>query len=118
MKNFRTYQLAKRFYKEVRDLPFEQPARAQFRRALLSVCLNLAEGSGKSSSRDRARFYAIALGSLRKVQALLEFHDYQAQYDTADRLGAMVFRLIQRPGSAPACPNTVSLNARKRSSWC
>jgi len=38
----------------------------QLQRASQSVVLNLAEGSGKPTSRDRARFYAIAFGSIHK----------------------------------------------------
>ena len=88
MKNFRTYQTAK----------------DQFQRTLLSICLNLAEGSGKSTCRDRAKFYAIALGSIREVQALLDLHGYKEAYDKADRLAAMTFCLLRNPGSAPGYP--------------
>jgi four helix bundle protein len=104
MKNFRTYQLAKQFYGQAKDLKFEPPARDQFKRALLSICLNLSEGSGKSTAPDRARFYSIALGSLREVQALLELFNYKEEQLVADQLGAMIFRLIQNPGAAPLPP--------------
>ena len=104
MKNFRTYQTAKQFYQEAKDLHFQQPAKDQFQRALLSICLNLAEGSGKSTRRDRAKFYAIALGSIREVQALLDLHGYKEAYDKADRLAAMTFCLLRNPGSLPHCP--------------
>jgi four helix bundle protein len=41
--------------------------RDQVRRAMTSVVLNLAEGCGKLSPRDRRRFFAIARGSLLEV---------------------------------------------------
>ena len=43
----------------------------QLRRALTSVPLNLAEGSGSSGANRRQR-YATALGSANEVQACLE----------------------------------------------
>ncbi len=39
----------------------------QFQRAMLSIVLNLAEGSAKSSHKERRKFYEISLGSLREV---------------------------------------------------
>ena len=44
----------------------------QFRRAALSIVLNIAEGSGKSVGRDRNRFYRIAIGSAMECGALLD----------------------------------------------
>jgi four helix bundle protein len=44
----------------------------QFKRAALSVPLNLAEGYGKRGHVDRARFYDIARGSAHECGALLD----------------------------------------------
>ena len=44
----------------------------QLKRASLSVPLNLAEGYGKRSQADRARFYDIARGSAHECGALLD----------------------------------------------
>ena len=42
-------------------------------RALDSILLNIAEGTGKDrGSRDRARFYKIALGSAKEAAAALD----------------------------------------------
>ena len=70
----------------------------QFERALLSIVLNLAEGSGKLTRKDRRRFYSIALGSLREVQALLDLTQCHKQLKDSDPLAASLYRLIQNPG--------------------
>ena len=43
MKNFRTYNLAKNFYRNGQGLRFKGAIRNQFERASLSIVLNLAE---------------------------------------------------------------------------
>ena len=44
----------------------------QLRRASISVPLNLAEGSGKTSKNDKKRYYAIACGSAMECAAILD----------------------------------------------
>ncbi len=41
---------------------------SQMRRAALSVTSNLAEGFGRSSTKEKLQFYNIALGSLTELQ--------------------------------------------------
>ncbi len=43
----------------------------QLRRAAISVSSNIAEGSSRSSSKDRSRFIEIAFGSLMEVLSQL-----------------------------------------------
>ena len=73
--------------------------RDQFERASLSIVLNLAEGSGKPTTKDRRKFYAIAMGSLRETQALLKILSWQAELKASDQLGAYLYKLIKNPGS-------------------
>ncbi len=44
----------------------------QIRRAAVSVCLNLAEGCSRFSSKEKIRFCEIAYGSLMEVIACLD----------------------------------------------
>jgi len=44
----------------------------QLRRAALSVPVNIGEGSGKRSPKDRARFYEYSRGSAMECGALLD----------------------------------------------
>ena len=61
LKNFRTYNLAKDFYKDCEKINCKAHIKDQLSRASLSVVLNIAEGSGKASPKDRARFYRLNL---------------------------------------------------------
>jgi four helix bundle protein len=45
---------------------------SQFKRAFISIPLNIAEGSGKQSPRDQAKFYDIARGSALECAACLD----------------------------------------------
>lgn len=73
MKNFKTYQLALTFYKKCRLIRIHnRNIRDQFERTSLSVVLNIAEGQGRITTKDRRRFYVIAKGSLQETQCLLD----------------------------------------------
>jgi four helix bundle protein len=101
MKNFRTYELAKRFYKDCQKLKLKAPFKDQFDRAILSVILNLVEGSAKPTAKDRRRFYSISMGSLREVQAILDLCGYTELLQLSDSVAACLHCLIQRPGGSP-----------------
>jgi four helix bundle protein len=69
-------------------------------RAVESVLLNIAEGSGRAGG-DRLHHFRIALGSLREVGAVLEIatlHGWVEQPMAAerDRLGGLLYGLLRR----------------------
>ena len=81
--------------------------RDQLERASLSVVLNIAEGGGRRSRRDKARFYAIARGSATEMAALLDVLEarrlaasgsIEAGRRLAIRVVQMLTRLHQRLG--------------------
>jgi len=101
MKNFRTYELALEFYQQCQRVKINNAViKNQFERASLSVTLNLAEGSGKLTSKDRRKFYSIAMGSLRETQCLLKILKEEILLKNSDKLGAFLYKLIQNPGSS------------------
>ena len=98
MKQFITKNLAMEFYRECQKLFITNSViKNQFERATLSIVLNLAEGSGKITSRDKRKFYSIALGSLRESQTILELINNTEQLKKTDKLAAHIYKLMQNP---------------------
>jgi four helix bundle protein len=88
------FQLALELYQNCEQLKAKAAIRDQLSRASLSIVLNSAEGSAKSTAPERRRFYAIALGSLRETEALLHILRAQPQLALVNRLGGCVYRLV------------------------
>ena len=97
--NFRTYQLALALHQGCKALKLTGELGDQINRASLSVVLNLAEGSGKLTANDRRRFFAMALGSIREVQACLAVSSSSDLQGLADKVGAHTYKLIHKPGT-------------------
>ena len=72
----------------------------QFDRAASSIALNLAEGSGKYSTKDKKRFYTIAFGSLRECQSILLLAGLEdsKHWNQLDTVAAHLYRLIEASG--------------------
>ncbi|MFW6118914.1 MAG: four helix bundle protein [Planctomycetota bacterium] len=72
----RVYQAAVEFvawcHGIVEDECVTGPLRDQLQRAATSIPLNIAEGNGKTSRRDRARFLEVARGSSLECAACLD----------------------------------------------
>ncbi len=102
LKNFRTYDLAKELYQEGVKVKTNHIIKNQLHRALLSIVLNLAEGSGKTSFKDQCRFYLISLGSTRECMAVFDLIDQKQLYKQADTLAAHTWKLIKALQKSPA----------------
>lgn len=102
------YKKAKRFYKATSKLldnsRLNQFQNNQLKRAALSVPLNIAEGSGRFSKKDRANFFVIARASVFECVAIMDiakdenliskdrFENFQS---AADELSRMLFTMIK-----------------------
>ena len=95
LSKFRTYQLALKLYEKCEAINVGH-LRDQLLRASSSIVLNLAEGSAKSSIKDRKRYYSIALGSLREVQAILDLKKNANLFQETNHLGACLYKLSRK----------------------
>ena len=74
----RVYQAARQLVKDVYALVNKLPAienfalSSQIRRAVVSIKANIAEGSGRNHSKDKAHFIDMAYGSLMETYSELE----------------------------------------------
>src|SRR5262245_51134914 len=94
IKGFLAYDLAFELYQQCETVETKGYIKDQLSRAALSIVLNLAEGSGKPSIKEKRRFYAISLGSMRETQAILQVLGNQRMIGLAHRLGGMIYRLV------------------------
>lgn len=76
--NLRVYKEVRQLVKDVYILVNELPATenfalcSQIRRAVVSVKANIAEGSGRNHTKDKAHFIDMAYGSLMETYSELE----------------------------------------------
>ena len=97
MRNFRAYRLAVSFYQESRGIKLPRHLQDQLDRASSSIALNLAEGRGRSTTKDQKHFFQIAFGSARECQAIMTLVG-QTQcpaWRTLDCLAASLYLLIK-----------------------
>ncbi len=95
MAEFRARRLAEDFYSLGKDAPLPAHLKNQFLRSASSVALNLVEGNGKSSLKDRLRIFEIARGSFLESMTILRLEKITDKplLEVADRLGANLYNL-------------------------
>ena len=96
--NFRTLNLAIELYHKASQIKLKGAMKSQYERALLSIVLNISEGSAKPTKRDRVKFYYISYGSLSETRTLLNLAKINTFNKEFDLLGAHLWKLIQNPG--------------------
>jgi four helix bundle protein len=71
--------------------------RDQLDRASVSIVLNIAEGAGRTSALDKARFYAIARGSATERAAIVDVLAVRGLIQPRARAGArsLLVRIVQ-----------------------
>ena len=95
--NLIAYQVAADLLVTVRDARIRDPhLRDQALRAAKNTCLNIAEGAGRETIRDKARAYTIARGEATEAAAAIEIaalaHDCDAE--SKDKARALASRTI------------------------
>jgi four helix bundle protein len=94
-------ELTRRVYSITARFPQEEKyvLTSQLRRACISVCSNIAEGSARWSKKEKARYYEMAFGSLMEVlnQVIIgsDLHyvndgDLEGLRERIDRIGRML----------------------------
>jgi len=106
--NLDVYKKAKKFNRSVADFlaknPIDKVTHNQLRRAAFSVILNIAEGSGRYTRRDKRNFYIIARGSVFECAAVCDYvmdtglitnEVFQSYYQRLEELSKILFALIK-----------------------
>ena len=93
---FDAYQLSLQFRRiVVRWLPLRRSELSdQLDRASISVPLNVAEGAGRSTPRERARHYTIARGSAVECLACLDLLELELSAPNTTEARAVILRLL------------------------
>jgi four helix bundle protein len=102
------YRKAKVFNSSIRKLirsrKFDRNTIDQLYRASFSIVLNIAEGSGRFSKRDRRNFFVIARSSVFECVAILDVlrdegiilaDAYLDHYNQAEEISKILFAMIR-----------------------
>ena len=87
----KSHDLTLRIYKLTSQFPREEiyGLTSQIRRACASIPTNIAEGCGRESSPDFARFLQIAIGSASETEYLILL-SHELKYLTADQYAELI----------------------------
>ena len=109
----KSHNLTLRIYKLTSEFPREEiyGLTSQIRRACASIPTNIAEGCGRESSADFARFLQIAMGSASETEYLILLaHDLK--YLTADQHAELMDTTIRVKKMLTALVKNVRMNSR------
>ena len=110
---FPVYQKSEIYYSEVLRIlsnpKIDKNLKDQFKRASLSIVLNIAEGAGKYTKNDKKNFYVISKGSVNECVAILRILKieelisesqfkvcYELLLEIAKMLSALINTMIKR----------------------
>jgi four helix bundle protein len=106
--NLTVYQRAKDFHQAAKliiaDKGLKSYEKDQLSRASFSIVLNIAEGSGRFSKRDRQNFFVIARGSVFECVAILDVlqdnrvlsqDEFERLETMADELSRILYAMIK-----------------------
>ena len=109
----KSHNLTLQIYKLTSECPREEiyGLTSQIRRACASIPTNIAEGCGRESSADFARFLQIAMGSASETEYLILLaHDLK--YLTADQHTELMDTTIRVKKMLTALLKNVRMNSR------
>ena len=103
------YQKAKSYNRKVvqfcKERRFNRRHKDQLQRASFSILLNIAEGTGRFTKRDRRHFYIISRGSVFECVAVFDFlrdieildeSEFQLFYWQLDELSKILYSMIRK----------------------
>ncbi|XOV66584.1 MAG: four helix bundle protein [Fluviicola sp.] len=108
------YKKAKLFNSQIRSFinstPLDRTTKDQLRRASFSIVLNIAEGSGRFSNRDRRYFFVVARSSAFECVAILDVLrdekildqiEFENFYTKAEEVSKILFAMIKNLSAKP-----------------
>jgi len=97
MANFRTLDLAVEVHRKAEKLEIKDHLKDQLFRAMTSIPLNLAEGNGKYSPKEKKRYYQTAYASQKECQTILKLARIEDEelLGQLDHLGACLYKLLK-----------------------
>ncbi len=102
-KSFAVNKKIYQYLKRNREIPAY--VKNQLGRSSLSVMLNIAEGTAKTSSKDRRNFYTIARGSTFESAAIIKFlvseneiaeEKAEEYYKSFEEISKILFAMIRK----------------------
>lgn len=106
--NLTVYRKAKAYNTSINEFlinsKLDRTTNDQLRRASFSIMLNIAEGSGRYSNRDKRNFYVISRGSVFECVAIFDYlkeidcisqEEFNNHYQVLEELSKMLFALIR-----------------------